>query len=391
MSRRKTTKEFKQEIKNLVGNEYTLASEYKNAITKVNIIHNKCGYKDWWVTPHNFLSGKRCPKCSGNLKYDTKSFAKLVKDKTNNTWYLDKDSSYKTTNTKVCLVHRVCGIKKWTTPKNFKQNGVKCKHCRDKSKQKKNHHKGLSEKKKRQLQELAKSKRKSPEQFRKEFYQKVGNEYTLLSDYAGSDKKIHVLHNICGNDYWVRQDKFMNEGQRCNECQHHRSRESYVKLLDKVSGGIYTLLDPTYSGSKSIVNIHCSRCNRDFTQRADMMLTGYGCPFCNQSKGERLVLNTLNSLGYKENIDFRYGFVLPNRLHLDFWIPSIRIAIEYDGEQHYRAVNYFGGAKVFKKQQIRDQIKNKYCKEHNIKLIRIPYTVINEYEVKKILSPYINQ
>ena len=70
---------------------------------------------------------------------------------------------------------------------------------------------------------------------------------------------------------------------------------------------------------------------------------------------------------------------MEDKLPFDFYIPSLNIAIEYDGEDHYmfvfrgkgdtyeKAFNRFIGTKV------RDTIKTMYCKENNIKLIRIPY------------------
>ena len=54
------------------------------------------------------------------------------------------------------------------------------------------------------------------------------------------------------------------------------------------------------------------------------------------------------------------------------------MCIEYDGEQHYTPVN-FGGISDeraidnFKKTQAHDAIKNTYCQQHKINLIRIPY------------------
>ena len=47
--------------------------------------------------------------------------------------------------------------------------------------------------------------------------------------------------------------------------------------------------------------------------------------------------------------------------------------IEYDGEQHYKAIDCWGGEKALKRCQKRDEIKNKYCKKNGITLIRIPY------------------
>ena len=49
--------------------------------------------------------------------------------------------------------------------------------------------------------------------------------------------------------------------------------------------------------------------------------------------------------------------------------------IEPDGEQHTRPVKHFGGLSKFIEQVIRDIIKNKYCRENNITLIRISHTV----------------
>ena len=49
----------------------------------------------------------------------------------------------------------------------------------------------------------------------------------------------------------------------------------------------------------------------------------------------------------------------------------------YDGQQHFKPVNFNGsqdgGLSSFIETQKRDEIKNRYCKDNNIKLIRIPY------------------
>ena len=59
-------------------------------------------------------------------------------------------------------------------------------------------------------------------------------------------------------------------------------------------------------------------------------------------------------------------------------MPNLNICIEFDGEQHFRS-HYIWGEESFKLTQIRDKIKNEYCKENNIKLIRIKYNE-NIYE-----------
>ena len=66
-------------------------------------------------------------------------------------------------------------------------------------------------------------------------------------------------------------------------------------------------------------------------------------------------------------------------MQYDFFIPSKNICIEYDGVQHFKPIEYFGGDKNFKSQLIKDKIKSDFCKNNGIKLVRIPY-----YEYKNI-------
>ena len=49
------------------------------------------------------------------------------------------------------------------------------------------------------------------------------------------------------------------------------------------------------------------------------------------------------------------------------------MCLEYDGEQHFKPLKFFGGKKKFDYRHRNDLIKNKFCKEAGIKLIRIKY------------------
>jgi hypothetical protein len=62
-SYKKTNEEFKQEVFDLVGDEYTILSHYKNNNTHIFIKHNECSH-EYYVTPSNFLRGRRCPYCN---------------------------------------------------------------------------------------------------------------------------------------------------------------------------------------------------------------------------------------------------------------------------------------------------------------------------------------
>lgn len=60
--------------------------------------------------------------------------------------------------------------------------------------------------------------------------------------------------------------------------------------------------------------------------------------------------------------------------------------IEFDGEQHYRPIDFLGGEDRFKIQQTNDQRRNYFCREHDIPLIRIPY-----YDYDKITPEYMTE
>ena len=118
----------------------------------------------------------------------------------------------------------------------------------------------------------------------------------------------------------------------------------------------------------------------------DKFRSGHCCLFCRQSHGEELIDVVLRKYG----VSYKYGYVLPNGLHLDFYLPQLHLAIEYDGIQHYEPREFFGGYGYYIKLHKHDLEKNQYCKNHHITLIRIPYTVNNIDDVVNILASYIN-
>jgi len=67
-------------------------------------------------------------------------------------------------------------------------------------------------------------------------------------------------------------------------------------------------------------------------------------------------------------------------LRFDFFLPDLNLAIEYDGRQHFEKVSKFGGAEKLKETQLRDKIKNNYCKDNNIYLSRISFSVENKID-----------
>ena len=111
----------------------------------------------------------------------------------------------------------------------------------------------------------------------------------------------------------------------------------------------------------------------------------YSCGCSTESKGEQLIRQILleNHISFKQQATFetcKYKNLLP----FDFYVNNQYI-IEYDGKQHFEAVDFFGGKEYFQIQQERDKIKTQWCKNNNIPLIRIPYTHFNQLCIEDLL------
>lgn len=93
---------------------------------------------------------------------------------------------------------------------------------------------------------------------------------------------------------------------------------------------------------------------------------------CNEygSLGEVLVARALAALGCKYEREKRLdGMQHRGQLRLDFYIPHLRAAIEFQGAQHERPVAHWGGNAALQTTQLRDNIKKEYCKSHGIQLL----------------------
>lgn len=140
----------------------------------------------------------------------------------------------------------------------------------------------------------------------------------------------------------------------------------------KFHGDKYSYDKVTYINDKNKVIIICPE-HGEFKQTPSVHLRS-GCPHCGESKGEKEINNFLK----KYNITFERQYTFSeckhiNPLKFDFYIPSLRMCIEFDGQQHFEPIEYFGGIRAFELSKIRDKIKNDYCDENYINLIRIKY------------------
>lgn len=136
----------------------------------------------------------------------------------------------------------------------------------------------------------------------------------------------------------------------------------------------------------------CQKCGKIKLYRMDHLVQGdtVSCGCLKKSIAVDLIKNILdkNKIIYEEEKTFKKCINPLNNYHLyfDFYLPDYNCCIEYDGELHYQSSTFFGGEEKLKELQYRDDIKNQYCKNNNIKLIRIPYWEQNNIKDEYILN-----
>ena len=105
-----------------------------------------------------------------------------------------------------------------------------------------------------------------------------------------------------------------------------------------------------------------------------------GCPICAESKGEKQIEKCLNKLNepYEKQKTFDSLVGIRNGLlSYDFYLPRLRLLVEFNGHQHYGPVPYFGGKKTYEIQKIHDERKLSYAEQHGYEVLIIKYNQID--------------
>jgi hypothetical protein len=213
-----------------------------------------------------------------------------------------------------------------------------------------------------------------------------GNKYDYsLVDYKNSKSKIKIICSIHNVFYQIPSDHINGSG--CKKCKFMENanfkklpQNIFIERSNLVHNNRYDYSLINYINSHIKINIICKE-HGIFTQKPCDHLQGNGCPSCYLSKEEKQIEKFLieNNISYTREKKFKECKNI-KPLPFDFYLPENKICIEYDGEQHYRPIYYFGGLNGYKKYIFKDKIKNEYCYNNNIKLIRIPYTDFNNIE-----------
>lgn len=236
------------------------------------------------------------------------------------------------------------------------------------------------------------------------------NNYQLISEkYETNDKPIYYICNK-HKDKGVQKITWVHlqNGEGCSECgkesSGNKQRYSYDYVKNKIEENynehFCKLISNFYTGyNDRNLEIMCE-CGDTFITSFALFTQGKKkCTNCNSSIGEQKVNHYLKENNYYYIREYR---IKPdkykNYLYYDFYLPQLKVAIEFDGIQHFEPTVFEGTDDVnkqFELQQYRDNIKNNYSLQNDINLIRIPYwnikniddildTELDKYKKQKI-------
>lgn len=245
-------------------------------------------------------------------------------------------------------------------------------------------------------------------------------------DLTGEKTNIEKVFEISFENYKKCNPNATNEELNKFRSKGKRTIDSYVAHDDEVHHVVEVLKERITSDKSEIMEKYCKifplRVIKDaryyvsyVSEKYIKQYIGEQCPkflyyymFENQKKYEKeygkVLLNLMEQGAIKSRWKNEFSlYVLiksyfPSAIYqfhadwlekqsLDIYIPECKIGIEYQGIQHYEAVDLFGGKEGLKTTQERDIIKKKKCKENKVRLVEWHYTKeINDWNFVKMLN-----
>ena len=357
-------KKFNKIHNNIYEYDY---STYINNSSKMRIICKEHG--EFWLTPEIHKRGRGCPKCSkinrslGILKkMINKNKLRFIKIHGNKYTYVWE--SYVNASTKMIIICPVHGEFLQTPDAHLSGKG--CAKCA-----------------------AIKRNRKRIRPFNQQvslFIKVHNNKYTYdESTYVNASTKMRIICPIHG-EFWQTPNKHMKCG--CLLCVPELIKKmktipwkTQLSAFREIHGNKYDYDESTYINTITKMKIICS-VHGEFWQVPYAHKTGSGCPNCIKSKGEIKIRTILNSINKKFYFQYRFeDCKLIKPLPFDFYLPKLNTCIEFNGIQHYEYSHYFHRTyDKFEEQQLRDKIKTEYCKNNNIRLIKISYLDFDKIE-----------
>ena len=213
--------------------------------------------------------------------------------------------------------------------------------------------------------------KKNTNTFISEAINKHHNKYDYsLVNYKSIHGKVDI---ICDKHGVFKQTPSHHlNGSGCPKCGNDViSKEDFIIKAKLIHSDFYEYSKVNFISTKKKVKILCP-VHGEFEQTPYHHYNGSGCSMCRESKGEREIRKYLIDNGISFLPQHRFPDCKDKRsLPFDFYLPEHNTCIEFDGEQHFKVKELWGGKAGLLDRQNKDSIKTEYCKNNNIKLIRV--------------------
>lgn len=335
--------------------------EYIYSTVKIMFHCNICG-NEWMTTPSRIISGNGCPNCAiiSNRISKEEILNRIYKNGSNK--HLELLGDVSTLLSKVKVICLDCKNEWETTPRviikatNLNKDKKYCPFCNQKNK-------------------------KSHEDFLKEMSD-VNKSIKIVGKYQSRNKKVECFCKECKFTWRASATHLLNKHGCPNCATKLRNEKLTVTTIESLTKDFLELENNilpigNYDVKTRKVDCKCLKCNTMWRGNVSNIKSGHGCPECNKNKSrledsteKYLIENDIEYIKQYRFYDCRNVLPLP----FDFYLKDLNICIECDGLQHEKPVDIFGGKEQFEIQKRNDSIKDKYCTENNIKLIRIKHS-----------------
>lgn len=227
----------------------------------------------------------------------------------------------------------------------------------------------------------------------------IGCELVSVAGYPGRKHPVDIRCS-CGHIKRMRVNTALtnNFSGLCTECSDKKFRGQNKFTIDQVRDKCLALgvelVSGEYKGISSPMEFRCS-CGRVFTTSFEIVsyYNKTRCDYCTQhmSSGEQKVAAWLDERG----IDYTSQKTFEDcggmrKYRFDFYVPQFNACIEFDGQQHFKVVDFAGSKdedqlfNTLLDTVFRDMQKTQYCEEQGIRLIRVRFDEVER--ISEILS-----
>lgn len=386
-------------------------TEFKGSSSKIKLyctVHNVT----WVIDYHTIITRQMfgCRRCGAehraiNTRLSRKNFIKRAKEIHGDKYDYSKVHEFKNMNEKVEIICKKHGPF-FQTPAQHILGKAGCRKCFNE-------------------QDSIRKFNKGKEKFFREAAIKYNNKYDYSKvEYNGWKTKVCIICPEHG-EFWQTPEAHLASITGCPECsiilsanKKSLGEDIYIDRINKkisylknrgfdISYVRLVKLDGQLTlNERSHVLLHCNIHNITWESSIGGFISGNGvfCPECSKqiqrSNGEKFCYNEVIKYRKIEQIisnkkldiskNSRYSntsmILLP-----DIYIKEVHsqdIIIEYDGKQHYEYEPYLQETSFnFIKQVRRDQFLEAYCKDNNIKLLRIPWK--DENRIPEIIRSFL--